>query len=404
MAMNQIRRVFRPGEQIFGEGEAGDCAYIIENGAVEISTGQGVNKTVLAHRHAGDIFGEMAIVDSKPRSATVTAIEACQLLLVSKEQMQARIQTLDPVLRMVLNVILDRFRNSVRQVNGETPLDPDPVDAPAPDPLADYASAVDRIELEQTVKQAFEDGQMTLFYQPLVKASTERIFGFEALARWNHPEHGVLSPGHFIDAVQDSGLMSEFTRWVVRKAARDAAQFAALKDSIIVSVNVGADDICDPSFAEDFQAALDAAKLPAERMDIEVTEASLASKPELAMEMLHKLKALGVSISIDDFGTGYSNLIYLTRYPLHKLKIDRVFITKLLSSDENEQVVSAIVQLSHAIGLLVVAEGVETDEQATVLRKVGCDLFQGFGYFRPMPFEEACKVLVIEADAERRSA
>ncbi|MEO1330626.1 MAG: EAL domain-containing protein, partial [Pseudomonadota bacterium] len=398
MTTAPIRRQFGRGATLFREGDPGDCAYIIEHGAVEISAGEGAARQVLATRVAGDIFGEMAIVDSKPRSATVTAVEDTQVLVVSKQQLQARIQALDPVLRMVLGVILDRFRDSVRRMSGEAPSAP-AQDAPETverfSPLAEYSKAFERIELEQTVKHAVSAGEMTLFYQPIVRARDGAIAGFEGLARWNHPLHGILSPGVFMPAVEDSGLMGEFTRWAVHRAAEDAARFArapGAPENLFVSVNVTADDICDPSFVDFLAHTLDAVAFRSASLELEVTEASLASNPKTAIDVLGKIRALGPSISIDDFGTGYSNLTYLTQYPVQKLKIDKSFVDKLNQRSQDSSVVASIIRMSHAIGLKTVAEGIEDAGQAETLREFGCDLFQGYLYHRPQPFE-ACLAL-----------
>lgn len=394
MSQLSIRRQFKVGETIFQEGDRGDCAYIIEYGAVEISTGAGAQRRVLARRESGDIFGEMAIVDSAPRSATVTAVEHCQLLVMSQDQLQARLQSLDPVLRMVLSVILERFRNMVQPQGA--PKSAWRAELQSEPAVSTFSRAFERIELEQTVKQALADEQMTLHYQPLIGARDGDIVGFEALARWESPQFGLVSPGIFLPAIEQGGLMRQFTRWVLRRAALQTAQFLTApgaRSDLFVSVNVTAEDICDPSFPDYLAETLALAELSPAAIELEITEANIVAEPDVALDMLRKIRELGVAVSVDDFGTGYSNLSNLTEYPVTKVKIDQSFVRKMLSSEYDFEVVSAIVRMGHAINLKVTAEGVERLAEAEKLIALDCDLLQGFFYYRPQSFSDCLALL-----------
>ncbi len=395
MANSVLRERFQAGETIIRAGEEATCAFIIEYGAVEIVVTRDGAPVTLARRGPGEIFGEMAIVDSKPRSASVVAVEDCQLLLVSKTQIQARIASLDPVMEMVLNVILARFRETVESLGGA----PRSVTGSAASPeqlraVIAYADAMERIELEQTVRFALEQEQLSLFYQPIVGARCGRAVGFEALARWRHPKHGLVSPQQFMPAVEDGGLMADFTRWALSEAAAGAARLSQRVANAFVAVNVAASDLYDPWFASHLETLIAQHELRPGALEIEITESNLVADPEAAVRALGRLRALGVSISVDDFGTGYSNLSYLLELPLDKIKIDRSFSQKVATSERDARLVEAIAHMGHALGLSVLAEGVETAAQEAALRDCGCDYLQGYRYGKP-----AVEILGTDGDA-----
>lgn len=396
MSETEIRRHFRAGTELFHEGAAGDCAFIIERGAVHIWTERNGSKTSLATRVAGEIVGEMAIVDNQPRSASATALTDCEMLVLTKAQLQNRVSALDPVMRMVLSVILERFRDSVRRLSGADQDDPATERARAADRAAKHEAAVERIALEQSIKRALDGDEFVLFYQPLVSARTGRVAGFEALARWRHPERGLLGPWAFIDVAEESGLICDISRWALRRACADARRFNAGRrpeDHVFVAVNVTSGDICDPSFEWCVQDAIDAADVPPSNIVLEITESSLVDNPDVAIGMLKRYRDLGVSISVDDFGTGYSSLNYLAKYPVQKLKIDKSFLDELIEEQRSADVVRAMIELAHILKLEVVAEGVETDEQVKMLTAFGCDYLQGYLFSKPVSLEESLALL-----------
>lgn len=393
MSGSIIRKRFSQGAEIFHEGELGSCAYVIESGSVEISTRRGGSKVVLAQRGPNEIFGEMAIVDDKPRSATVTAVEDCELLVLSKAQLQQRIDNLDPVLKMVLGVILDRFRESLRSMHSETRSPTDVISAVDPQmQIKAYKAAINRIELEQSLRVAVEDHQLELFFQPLVGGRDGRLRGFEALSRWRHPERGLVSPAIFIEAAEESGLIFKLTEWALHSAC------AALKriektplfyDDFTISVNVSAHELSEPAFINIVTEAVQRTGVNPKNLTLEITESALMKNPDATLEVLEDLKSLGFSLSIDDFGTGYSSLSYLKRYPVHAIKIDRSFIVDLERDPRCVDIIRALVGLGHDLGLNVVCEGIETRTQYDKLLELGCDALQGYLIGKPMPLDDA---------------
>ncbi|MEL6977259.1 MAG: EAL domain-containing protein [Pseudomonadota bacterium] len=414
-----IRDSFKAGALIFAEGEDGDCAYIIEKGRVEISIKRGDERIVLAERGVGEIFGEMAIVDDQPRTASVTAVDDCQCLILSRAQLQARLRSLDPVLRMVFGVVLDRFRDSLSNMRGagrgadepQDSADPGGADQglaeeglaekgaadqgvgedasapPAPDPSSSvFREVIERIELEQELVQALDDDALKLFLQPLVCANTERVMGFEALARWPHPERGMISPGVFVAMAEEADLMRDLTRWAVRSACRILAQTPA-SGAGYISVNVTAGDISDPAFFELVREQLELNRVGPERLVLEITESSLIEQPESAVAMMKQFGDLGVMASIDDFGAGYSNFSYLARYPVATVKMDKSLVDNVVTDERQAMLVRGIVMLAKSLGLKTVAEGIEDEAQAQKLRDLGCTLFQGYYFGKPNPIE-----------------
>ncbi|AOE85111.1 bifunctional diguanylate cyclase/phosphodiesterase [Pseudomonas sp. TCU-HL1] len=238
-----------------------------------------------------------------------------------------------------------------------------------------------RLELE--LRHAIANDELRLHFQPRHRATDLKLSGVEALVRWQHPQQGLLSPGNFIPVAEQSGLIVELGTWVLREACAQARRFSA---PIFVSVNLSAEQFRRPGLVAQVQSVLDEAGLPADRLELEITESMMLDDAQGALETLKELNALGIRLSMDDFGTGYSSLSYLGRYPFDTLKIDRSFIAQLKDSS-SLAVVRAIVQLGHALSMTVTAEGVESIEQLTLLRDLNCDEVQGFHLGRPVPVE-----------------
>jgi diguanylate cyclase (GGDEF)-like protein/PAS domain S-box-containing protein len=248
-----------------------------------------------------------------------------------------------------------------------------------------HAVARTRRTLEADLRSALELNQFELFYQPVVDLVTRRIVGVEALLRWRHPERGLVSPGHFIPLLEESGLINPVGDWILERACRDGAK---MPPHIRVAINVSPVQLRHRSLLGVVEKVLARTGLGAERLELEVTESVLLEKDEALLADLRRLRALGAHIVLDDFGTGYSSLSYIRMFPFDKLKVDKTFVDDLGRNDGAEAVVSAVIGLTKSLDMLSTAEGIETEEQAMLLRAAGCTLGQGYLFGRPVPLSE----------------
>jgi diguanylate cyclase (GGDEF)-like protein len=266
-----------------------------------------------------------------------------------------------------------------------------------------HAEAVSRLELEADLRAALARGEFRLVYQPIVALADGRIEGVEALARWDHPLRGTVSPADFIPLAEETGIIVPLGRWVLGEACRQARAWAdaGLGDApgaaLTVTVNVSGRQVYDPAFVDDVRAALAAAGVDPRRLVLELTESVMIDRPELALERFTALKAVGVRLAIDDFGTGYSALSYLQRFPIDVLKIDRSFVDGLRKGGPQGSLARTIVALGQALSLRTVAEGIEDAAQRAALHEVGCPLGQGFLFARPL--EPAAVAALLDAGA-----
>ncbi|MGQ4880121.1 EAL domain-containing protein [Billgrantia sp. LNSP4103-1] len=246
-----------------------------------------------------------------------------------------------------------------------------------------------RMALRNDLQEAIEAENFELHYQPLLDARSGRVIGFEALVRWKHPVKGYLSPGLFIPLAEDTGQIGPISEWVLRQACRDMCRLAAEGyGHYRVSVNLSPLQFRRANFLSNLQQALLETGLAPEYLELELTEGVLMADTAAAVDTLHRLRDMGVEVSIDDFGTGFSSLSYLKQLPIGKIKIDRSFVRDIATSRHDSAIVQGIISMAHHLGLTVVAEGIEEADQRDFLTAHGCDVFQGFFFARPMPFEK----------------
>lgn len=248
---------------------------------------------------------------------------------------------------------------------------------------------VKRIVTEGRLRTALKQGEFFLAYQPQIDARDGSIVGLEALLRWNDPDNGVVSPAEFVPILEETGLIVPVGEWVLRKACTQtkAWHYAGLSH-LRVSVNLSPRQFRHRALVERARIILEETGFPPASLEIEVTESALMEDHRYAIEVLSSLKQLGARIAVDDFGTGYSSLVFLKEFPVDTLKVDRAFIRNITESQADRSICSAIIALAKALGLRVLAEGVETREQVEVLRQEGCHLIQGFLFARPMPTDD----------------
>jgi EAL domain-containing protein (putative c-di-GMP-specific phosphodiesterase class I)/GGDEF domain-containing protein len=247
--------------------------------------------------------------------------------------------------------------------------------------------------------------QLRLVYQPRLDLATGRCTGVEALLRWRHPTLGEVSPGEFIPIIEQTSLVKAATQWVLDTALDDLARWRQAGFGFDVSMNVSATNFREPDLVQRIRLGLLKRSLPADRLEIELTESAIMSRPEQALAMLRELAAAGVRLAIDDFGTGHSSLAYLQRLPAHVVKIDQSFVHGLTLADGAEMLVETMVDLAHKLGFRVVAEGIETPDAAAVLTRMGCEQGQGFLFSRPLEAAQLERwIAEREGEAATRSA
>jgi diguanylate cyclase (GGDEF)-like protein len=262
-----------------------------------------------------------------------------------------------------------------------------------------HTVALRRTELEAELREALARDQFVVHYQPIFDIATETMVGTEALVRWQHPTRGLVPPGAFIEAAELSGLIVPLGAWILRTACRQTAQWqAAQPDSapLTLSVNLSPRQLLDRTLLATVAEALHDSGLEASSLCLEITEGSVIKDFEATMPTLHALRTLGVSLALDDFGTGYSSLSYLRQLPVNTVKIDRSFVSDLGGGTSNTQIVLAIIELAHALGISVTAEGAETQSQLDSLRAMHSDYAQGYLLGRPMPREAMAEILGVD--------
>ena len=252
-----------------------------------------------------------------------------------------------------------------------------------------------RKEMERDLRRALSEGQLEVHFQPIVALTPQRVLGAEALVRWHHPEHGMVPPAEFIPLAESIGLICELGAWVLRTACARAVRW----DGLRLAVNLSPEQIRRPGLVELVTEVLAETGLPPHRLELEITEGVLLQDTVATLATLTRLRALGVGIALDDFGTGYSSLSYLRRFPFSKLKVDRSFVACMATDTGAAAIVQAVATIGRNLTMRVNAEGIETEEQLSLLRAMGCDEVQGFLLGRPCPAEAFERLVASNAQA-----
>jgi diguanylate cyclase (GGDEF)-like protein len=260
-------------------------------------------------------------------------------------------------------------------------------------PHARYVEALnnftpDSLAMKSDISQALREGGLSLVYQPKVDLKTGALAGVEALSRWIHPANGAISPAVFIPLVESTELIHPFTRHVLREVFLQCRRWLDAGYRVPMSANISTNNLMDATFVETIRSLLAEHDVPADLIELEVTESALLRNPDTALRRLAELRMLGLKLFIDDFGSGFASLSYLKRLPVDCLKIDSSFIFHLASDEADRRIVRSTIQLAHGFAMTVVAEGVETQEVAELLRKKGCDIAQGYLFAKPMHAQE----------------
>jgi EAL domain-containing protein (putative c-di-GMP-specific phosphodiesterase class I) len=406
------RLTVKAGTQLFREGESAGAAYLILNGTVELFLIRGTVRRQLAIRRTNDLFGERALAGEGPRRSSAVALSDCELLVITREHISRRIETIDPLLRFCLGALLDRYGQATETaaVAGEQQSS---AAAPTSVWTRHVAAARDILTFEHELRGGLERGEFDVHYQPIVELHSRRLAGFEALVRWRHPRRGMLPPNEFIPFAEATGVISDVTTFCVREVAaafptlREAGRRNGATAPLFISVNVSGMDLMRPAFAADTVSILCDSGVEPEDIRIEVTESILMADAERCAETLNRCRDQGFKIAIDDFGTGYSSLNYLNTLPVSVLKMDRSFTFSMLDGAAGRKIIGAILQLGIELGLSVIAEGIEDEAQAAMLQSMGCTLGQGYLFGRALDRRDTLRLIEqwrLPSLAERRIA
>ncbi|HWU44414.1 MAG TPA: EAL domain-containing protein [Bdellovibrio sp.] len=385
---------------IFNEGDAGDCAYIIEKGRVLVYITKDREEIPLSILGEGEIFGEMSLIDNQDRSASVRALEDVRLSIVTKQQVLERISTADTVVQLLMRVLLKRLRRSNHNGYGFSRTPELQIENTG---VGDdkTKSALDSINLENQIFLAFQNKEFEIYYQPIVDLKTRKIVGCEALLRWKSPSQGMIPPNVFIDVIENSSMVIPIGHWIINQSLKDLRGMrdhllqknqAKLADDFMMSINISGRQFTHSDFVSNLEDLREKHDIPTKNIKLEMTERVMMDGA-IALEALHQCRAQGYSISIDDFGTGFSSLQYLTQMPISFLKIDRSFVLKILNDPKSRAVVSAIIHLGHAMDIEIIAEGIETNEECLVLETLGARYGQGYLFSKPLEYAHLLKLL-----------
>ncbi len=376
------RRVLQAGEVLFHERDSGDVAYLIERGAIRVSLSGGDSAVILADLGPGDLVGEMALIDSAPRTATAVALEESVLLVIDRDHLAERIAHTDPIVRVLLGGQIKRYRAALSTLQGGA--------VPQGSLGADDALAVAKIRLESQLREALDGGHLQMHLQPLLEIANGRIAGYEALIRWHHPERGAVSPLEFITLAEETSLIVPVGQFVLDQAVAALVTMRSRDAGMLpfISINVASRQLAEAGLIDSLLDRLKQASLEPSLVKLEITESQMLDYPQ-AKEVLEACRAAGIRVALDDFGTGFSNLSHLSALAFDTVKIDQAFLRDIEASPKAASMLDAIVGLVRATGADALAEGVETAQQLQALRELGVRYAQGYLIGKPLPVGEA---------------
>jgi diguanylate cyclase len=382
---------------LFKQGEAGDCAYVIESGKVLVYLEIDQKIVPIAQIKKGEIFGEMSLIDSLPRSASVKAVEDTVLNVVTKDQLIERFQGSDQLVQLLLKVMMNRVRKNNTSLSQVTSGN---ADEATDDAMMD---GFENLKFENRLQEALNNQEFEMFYQPIINMQDNAVVGAEALIRWKDPVIGYIQPDKFIDFLENSSLMVSVGHWIFERCFQDFHKIKSVfGDDFIMSINVSGRQFTHPDFLLDLEKLTWKHKLSPKNIKLEVTERVMMNGV-VAIEILDQCKAKGFHISIDDFGTGYSSLQYLSQMPVSYLKIDKSFVSKINADPKVMAVIKSIVFMAQALGMDIIAEGVETLEERETLLQLGAYFAQGWLYSKALPMDLFLK-LPLHIVKEKKSA
>lgn len=397
------------GTTVFRHGDERDVAYIIDSGEIHIIDDTGA---IVGHLGPGDIFGEMALIDSGKRSATAKVIQDCKLFVLSRDLLKERMEGLDPLVGLLISLLVEHYRVARRHLpeSIKTEADEGLEDRlrkaedgeetffSLRDTLSTQADALKELKIEQELRIGLERREFEPFLQPILDLRKRKLVGFEALIRWRHPERGIVFPNDFIGIAERTHVVQLLDHMMLEKACEivsDLNEVAGDKNGpLSISVNLSGLNFVNNDLVGTVEQTIKDAGIPMHQIRLEITESALIADAKQAEKMLNDLRALGLGVSLDDFGTGYSSLSYLHKFSFDTLKVDRAFISQINTADKQMDfkgldIVRAIVNLAHNFGLKVVAEGIENEPDVGILQGIGCEMGQGYLFGKPLSLADA---------------
>lgn len=380
------RKVYAAGKHVFEAGDIGDCAYLIAEGQIEVVIHENGQESRISLMGAGEMFGEIALIDQKPRTATVRALERPVLVPIQRSLVDDLLAKSDPILRHLLLVILERFRNQVTTIPSQHLFSPAQSDQHA----VLKKEVTRKLSLAHAITRALTHEEFRLYYQPICNLEHGHIAGFEALIRWEHPVKGLISPMDFLPLAEQTKQIREIGIWTLDRACRDWTSLKSITkvDHPFVSVNLSALQLTSSTLVEDVKTVIRKYNMPPKELKLELTETVMVESPEEALKILNKLISLGITLALDDYGTGHSGLDYLQRYPIGTMKIDRSFAAYVAKSPQSLEIVRSSIALAHSLGMNVVAEGIETEDVRALLIELECEYGQGWLFDKASPLND----------------
>jgi diguanylate cyclase len=381
------RRFLAEGEWLFHEGDEGDTAFVIENGLLEICREAEGTRERVAQLGPGEMIGEMSLIDRLPRSASAFARLPTRLRVIDRSHLDEKLDDADPLLRLLLKMILKRYRSATHgnAVTSEQ------------EAQKDRDAVIRRIELEHELEQALEKKEFVLYFQPIVHLGSFTTAGFEALVRWVSPTRGFVPPGEFIPVVEESHLIHGVGKWILHAGCEALGRLNAVApahgERPFMNINLSGKQLSTPDIFGEVQQAISNTGIAPSQLKLEITESLLMNNLDTATELLDKCRELGVKIALDDFGTGYSSLGYLRRLPINTIKVDRSFVAPVTEDAGSGKILRAISALGHSLGMNLVAEGIETREQAVAVNALGFEYGQGYLFSKAVPEAKARELL-----------
>lgn len=390
--------VFAKGTKLFQRGQPRHCAYLIDRGSVEIhGNDEGGPDKLLSRLSEGEIFGEMALIDDTPRSASAITATETEIFVIPRDALRDRIKGLDPIVTMLIAMLVERYRavrvpEKAARAVPETAQSENVLRVQSSKELRE--KALDEMKLEQELRTALAEKQFVPVLQPILHLPSRRIAGFETLIRWQHPDKGMVFPNDFIPVTERTGLVQALDQLMLAEVCAVLPQLqAATEEDLFVSVNLSGINFENNDVINTVRRTLVESDDEPRRIKLEITESALIGDAERAEKILQSLKAIGVSIALDDFGTGYSSLGYLHKFPIDDLKIDRSFVAQIAHDDKSVDIIRAIISLARNFKLNIVAEGIEQEEDVRILSALGCDMGQGYFFSKPLSIADALAFL-----------